>query len=122
MPILDVQLVGAVPEEVRRGLAQRIADSAGAVFESGSQETWVKLRFIPPDQYSENDGGPPAGAQPVIVSVLQASPPLAQELADQAAHLTRAIADACQRPPEHVHLIFESAGHGRVAFGGHIVE
>ena len=122
MPILDVQVIGSVPEEIRRGLAQRIADEVGRVFESGSQETWVTLHFIPADAYSENSGGPPAGVQPVIVSVIQTRPPRGQALREQVARLTRVIADACRRPAENVHLIYEPAAKGGVAFGGNIVE
>lgn len=122
MPILDVQVIGAVPEEVRRGLAQRIADGVGRVLGSGEQETWVKLHFIPADEYSENSGGPPPGVQPVIVSIIQASLPRDLALYDQTTNLTRVIADACQRPGANVHLIYEPAANGRVAFGGRIVD
>ena len=118
MPILDVELIGPVPERIRAGLASRIADAAGKALESRPQGTWVKLRFIEASDYAENDGGPPAGAEPVIVSVLEAAPLSGDALAERAVHLTTVIADACGRSAESVHLIFEPAAAGRIAFGG----
>lgn len=121
MPILDVAVIGPVPDELRPGLAQRVADAAATVFGSEPQQTWVRLRHVPLDDYAENAGGPPAEVQPVIVSVLQAHAPVGAALADQASRLSSAIADALRRPPENVHLIYEPDGAGRVAFGGRIV-
>lgn len=120
MPILNVQLVGEVPESVRVGLAQRIADSAGEALASRPRGTWVTLQFLAAEAYSENAGGPAPGAQPVIVSVLQAEPPEGAALVEQIARLTRAIADACDRPAESVHLVYEPPARGRIAFGGHL--
>ena len=120
MPILDLQLIGPLPDEVRRDLAQRIADAAGRVFASRPQGTWVTLHFIPAECYSENEGGPPAGARPVIVRVLQAEPPRGDALAQEVGHLTEAVARACARPVESVHIIYEPPAGGRIAFGGRL--
>lgn len=121
MPILDIQLVGPVPAEVRRGLSRRIADAAGRVLASPRGQTWVKVRFLKVDAYSENGGGPPEGVRPVLASVLLGELPEADALSDQAASLARVIADACQRRPENVHLVYEPPGRGRVAFGGRLL-
>ncbi len=118
MPILDVELVGPVPDEVRQGLAQRIADAVGDALGSRPQGTWVKLRFLEAEAYSENSGGPTADARPVLVSVLQAQPPSGAELSVLASRLTAAIAEACRRPIENVHIIFEPPADGRISFGG----
>jgi len=120
MPILDVHLIGPVPDGVRHGLAERIAEAAGRVLQSRPQATWVKLHFLTADAYAENAGGPPEGAQPVIVSVLLADRAEGEALAAQAQLLTKAIADACARPDENVHLIYEPPARGRVAFGGRL--
>lgn len=120
MPILDVEIVGSVPPAVRQGLARRLADAVGDIFASRPQGTWVKLRFIESDAYAENAGGPAQGTQPVIVSVLQAERSEGAELADLAARLTEAIASTCSRPAENVHIIFEPAAAGRIAFGGQV--
>ena len=118
MPILEVELVGAVPEEVRSGLAQRIADAAAQALDSRPQGTWVKLRFLDENSYAENAGGPPQEAWPVLVSILQAEPPTGTERANQASRLTAAIAKACSRSPDKVHIVFEPAAAGRISFGG----
>ena len=118
MPILDVELIGPVPARIRDGLASRIAEAAGEVLESRPQGTWVKLHFVDATDYAENAGGPPAGAEPVIVSVLEAAPLAGDALAERAGRLTTAIADACGRSAGNVHLIFEPAAAGRIAFGG----
>lgn len=120
MPILDVEIVGPVPEEVRSGLARRVADAAAAALDTRPQCTWVKLRLLDEDAYAENAGGPPAGVRPVFVSVLQAELPQGAELSAQAARLTAVIAEACRRPAENVHVVFELAAAGRIAFGGRL--
>lgn len=58
MPILEVELVGPVPDEVKSGLAAR------------------------------------------------------------ARSLTEAVASACDRPSQGVHVIYEPPARGRIAFGG----
>jgi len=121
MPILDVQLVGPVAEGDRATLARRIADAAGAVFASRPQQTWVTLRLIADDEYSENGGGLGGGVRPVIVSVLHVDPPTGDALIEQVARLTHAIAQACGRSPENVHLIYQPVAKGRTAFGGRLV-
>lgn len=118
MPILNVELVGTIPEQAGSGLAQRIADSAGEVFGSRPQGTWVKLRFIEPNSYSENSGGPRGKAGPVFVSVLQSKVWQGAQLSALASELAKAIAASCSRPIENVHVLFEPAAKGRMAFGG----
>lgn len=118
MPILQVQLIEPVPDPVRHGLAARIAQAAAAVFDSRPQGTWVTLRFVDRDAYAENAGGPAGGVEPVLVSVLLAELPDTDTLAQRAAELSEAIARACERPAQNVHVIFEPAGAGRIAFGG----
>lgn len=118
MPILDVEVVGPVPDDVRSGLAQRIAEASGKVLDSRPQSTWVKLRFLDEKDYAENAGGPPEGVWPVLVSVLQAELTQRSQLSEQASRLAVAIAEACGRPIENVHIIFEPPAAGRIAFGG----
>lgn len=118
MPILDVELIGPVSEAERDGLADRIAEASAPIFDSRPQGTWVKVRFLPSSQYAENAGGPPPDVRPVIVSVLEAEPLGGDALAERARRLADAVALACGRPAEHVHLLFEPAAAGRIAFGG----
>ena len=120
MPIIDVEIVGPITEAVRAGLAQRIADAAGAALNSGPQGTWVKVRYLAEDAYAENDGSPRDGGQPVFVSVLVAELADRTLLSEQAVRLASAVAVGCGRSTASVHIIFEPAGAGRVAFGGQL--
>ena len=115
MPILDVDIVGAADLD----LAQKIADAAGQVFHTPAGETWVRLRS--PDAYAESGGTLPEGVRPVFVSVLKAQPPTGEALALEVSALTEAVAHACGRPPENVHVLYEPAAQGRLAFGGSLV-
>lgn len=119
MPILDVDFVGPVADNVRRALARRIADAAGTVLGAPPRSTWVRMNFVPADEYAENDGAEP-GVFPVIVHVLEADPPEGEALATEARRLTEAIAAVCGRPAEQVHLVYAPPGRGRVAFGGRL--
>lgn len=122
MPILEVEIVGPVSDATRRDLARRIADAAGIALESRPGGTWVRVRFVPEADYAENDGGPEAGVWPVFLSVLLADPPTGAARAAQVRLLTAAIAGACARPPENVHVLYEPPARGRIAFGGKLVE
>lgn len=119
MPILEVDYVGPVADNVRRALARRIADAVATVLGAPPRSTWVRMRFVPADEYAENEGADP-GVWPVIVRVLEADPPEGDALATQARRLTGAIAASCGRPEENVHLVWEPPGRGRVSFGGRL--
>lgn len=121
MPILDVEIVLRPGESPDEGLAQELAEQAGLVFGTQPGRTWVKLRTLGPDQYAENGGGPPPGVHPVFVSVLKASLPPSDRLAAEAARLTIAIARACRRPLENVHVLYQAEAAGRVSFGGELI-
>jgi phenylpyruvate tautomerase PptA (4-oxalocrotonate tautomerase family) len=117
MPILEVEIVGAVPDDVRRGLARRIADAAGDALEARPGGTWVRLRFLDRERYAESGGDVPDDVQPVFVSVLLGDPPGGEARAEQARRLTRAVAAACDRPARSTHVLYEPAAKGRIAFG-----
>ena len=121
MPILDVQIVVPTGEEPDPSMAAKLADAAGEVFETVAGKTWVRLRGLPRDRYAENGGGPLEGVLPVFVDVLLADPPAGEDLRLQVHRLTLAIAKVCNRLPENVHLFYQPAARGRVAFGGKLV-
>ena len=121
MPILEVDFICPDESGTSSDLARRIADSAAGVFGSSPGETWVRLNLVPRSRYAENEGGPPEGVLPVIVRVLKRRSPRGPSLASEVEALTEAIAKACGRPPENVHLIYAPDAEGRVAFGGRIV-
>jgi phenylpyruvate tautomerase PptA (4-oxalocrotonate tautomerase family) len=117
MPILEVRLVG---DSAEADLAQRIADAAAAVLGSPPRGTWVAVELLPASRYAENGGARP-GVAPVFVRVLLRDGPPREGLADQVTALTRAVAACCGRPVENVHILYEPAAAGRVAFGGNLV-
>ena len=121
MPILDVELVLEPGEALRPELAGELADRAGEVFGAAPGTTWVKLRAISAEHYAENQTGRPADVYPVFVSVLKAKLPPLDERQREVTRLTEAIARACRRPPENVHILYLPEGAGRMAFGGTLV-
>ena len=121
MPVLDVRVVGELAAGLDDGLAQRIADAAAEVLGSRPRGTWVAVETIPAALYAENAVTEP-GVAPVFVRVLLRDGPPRDDAAEQVAALTGAVAGCCGRPPENVHIIYEPAAAGRVAFGGRLVE
>ena len=120
MPILQVDIVGE-SSDFSEDLAQRIADRAGQVLQSRPQGTWVKVDFIAPSNYAENEGGEEQ-FEPVFVSIVQSASLDKEQLKDQISQLTLAISSATGRPAENIHTIAEPSAKGRVAFGGKLVE
>ncbi|HKQ18505.1 MAG TPA: hypothetical protein VJW75_02045 [Candidatus Eisenbacteria bacterium] len=122
MPILEVELTGGVAGATRSGLAQRLADAAGAIFRSAPGETWVRLRDTHPRDYAENKTDTfAAGIHPVFVRVLRRALPEEPALAQEIKALTEAVAAATGRPADQVHVSYEPPGAGRVAFGGSLL-
>jgi phenylpyruvate tautomerase PptA (4-oxalocrotonate tautomerase family) len=119
MPLMEVEIVGDLGTAARDGLAQRIADAAGVILGSDPQETWVRLRFLPIEQYAEN-GGTPVGVAPVFVSILRRRNPEDEALEREVTELTVSIAAACGRSAENVHVRYEAPAAGRQAFGGRL--
>src|SRR4030066_360628 len=121
MPILEVDFICLDERSTSSDLARRIVDGAAEVFGSSPGETWVRLNLVDRSRYAENGGGPPGGGLPGIFRGPEGRSPRCASLASEVDALTQAIAKACERPPENVHLIYAPDAEGRVAFGGHIV-
>jgi phenylpyruvate tautomerase PptA (4-oxalocrotonate tautomerase family) len=121
MPILEIEIITHSGETLKPGLSEKIADLAGEIFGSKPGGTWVRLRTLSSEAYAENGGGPPAGVSPVFVSILKSDLPSTVQLEKEAALLTATIAQACDRPPENVHLLYLPAASGRVVFGGRLL-
>lgn len=117
MPIVSIEIVTNEPPAA--AVAGDLADSLAGAFGGPPSRTWVRLRTL--DNYAEGGGGPPRGVLPVFVSVLMAAPPDGVARRDQVAAITKAVATACDRPAENVHIIYEAPAAGRVAFGGDLV-
>lgn len=121
MPILDVEVVGALPRRGRPGAARRVADAVAAALGTPAGHTWVRLRRLPRGNYAENGGALPAAVRPVFVKLLLASPPSGCRRAAQATALARVIGEALGREGAHVHLLYEPSAMGRIAFGGQLL-
>jgi phenylpyruvate tautomerase PptA (4-oxalocrotonate tautomerase family) len=121
MPILDVEIVVTVGGRLRKGLAAAIADAAADVFRSPKGGTWVRLHELPHEQYSENGAEPDPTVRPVFVRVLRSNMLQAAEMQTEVLALTSAVARACGRPPEDVHVVYDPPAEGRIAFGGKLL-
>ena len=115
MPILEVEIVGR-PEDFAEELAQRVANAAGEVFATAPGRTWIKLRFLSPACYAENHSV--NAPMPIFVSILKFRHAEDADRAAEAMRLTAAVAQTCGRAVEHVHLVYQPEGAGRVSFGG----
>jgi len=122
MPILDVECVCAEGERLPDRLAATLAEDAGRAIGAAPGHTWVRLRALPSGHYAESGGGPGALVRPVFVELLMAALPEPAERAALAKRLCGAVAEACGRPVDNVHLLFLPAARGRVAFGGQLRE
>jgi len=122
MPILDIEMVTAEGEGPEDEKAAALADAAAKVLETPIGRTWVRLRALPRAQYAENGGGPADGVLPVFVSVLRSTPPYGEHRGAEAKKLAEAVGLALNRPAENVHVIYEPAARGRIAFGGNLLQ
>ena len=126
MPIVTIELMtdegsppgAALPsaEKIRE-----IADALGAVFDSRPSGTWVKFREQIREHYAENEVALAVDTRPVVVEILKAELPDPNVLATEARVICLLIAKALRRPAENVHVIYQPAARGRVAFGGELV-
>jgi phenylpyruvate tautomerase PptA (4-oxalocrotonate tautomerase family) len=122
MPTLDIEIVLRPGETLHPHLAAEIADRAGEILGTLKGATWVKLHPILSEHYAESGDGPNDNIAPVFVSILRSRLPEPEAMQAEVISLTEAIARICARPPENVHIIYEAAAAGRVAFGGKVVE
>lgn len=123
MPIVDVEMVedpnGSAPD---KELPQALADALGRVFGVPPGETWVRVRRLPRRDYAENGGPLPDGIRPLFVTVLKSHRPESDALRTEVSAVTDAVAKACRRPRENVHVLYLPEAAGRLAFGGEFVE
>jgi len=120
MPIIDVEIVLRSNESIREEVVSELANELGEIFHSSPGQTWIKLHPLSADQYAEN-GGRPDGVYPIFVTVMKSKLSSFAEMQKEVAKITGAIAQICGRPSDNIHVIYQPAGRGRVAFGGKIV-
>lgn len=121
MPILQIEIVGR-PAAGSGNLARRIADAAAKVLKEPPGRVWVRLNCLPRGNYAECGGPLPAGIRPVFVNVLKAGLGPQKALLIEARAMAKAIAKACARPVENVHIFYDPPARGRAAFGGELLE
>lgn len=121
MPILDIEIVARGAEQIPADLAQAIATELGTALRVRSAGLWVRLHRLGSGSYAENSlpGEAPA---PVFVTWLESDRPVGVTLATRITTITKTIARLTGRSPDHVHVLFEPAARGRIAFGGELLE
>ena len=100
---------------------QSLADALGELFGSQPSGTWVKARQQQRAYYAENMIEFSPEMRPVIVEVLKTELDAGKSLAIEAAAICAVVAQIMDRRSENVHVIYEPAARGRVAFGGQLV-
>lgn len=122
MPILDLELVGHADATLPPLLAQCVADSVAQALACTPGRVWVRVRGLPAHCYAENHSALADDELPVFATLQHAHPPTGDALQAELSALTQAIADACGRNPERVHVQYAPAAAGRQAFGGRLVQ
>ena len=120
MPIVDIEIVIRANEVIRADMVSELADEMGEIFHSSPGETWIKVHPLSADQYAEN-GRTPNGIYPVFVTVIKSKLSSIEEMQNEVAKITGAVAQLCGRPSDNIHVIYQPEGRGRVAFGGKLV-
>ncbi len=120
MPIIDIEFVQERPGPMEPTLARKLGDALGEVFGAAKGKVWLRLRELPYGAYAENGVAKPP--KPVFVTVLASEPPEGAELKEHIEAITEVVAKHSHRAKEHVHVYFEPAARGRIAFGGKIKE
>ena len=126
MPIVTIETLSDLPGSPDDALPipevlQQLTNELGRLFGSEPGGTWVRARQQQRAYYAENGTVVGADVRPVLVEVLKADPGDEEALAAEARAVCQLVATALARPVENVHLIYQPAGRGRVAFGGILV-
>lgn len=119
MPVVEIEIVTRDGEIFPQQMVNSLADRLGEIFGSPAGGTWVRLRFLPRNQYAEN-GGKPEGVNPAFVSVLKAHLPSLPDRQVEAQQIARVVSALCNRPVENVHVLYLPEASGRIAFGGEL--
>lgn len=126
MPIITIETLSDSPYSEDDAMPtpeqlQSLADALGELFGSQPSGTWVRARQQQRAYYAENMIEFSPDMRPVIVEVLKSEPEAGKSLAIEAAAVCAVVAQIMGRRTENVHVIYEPAARGRVAFGGQLV-
>lgn len=119
MPMVTIEMVGDTT--ISPGELQLLTDELGRVLGSRPGGTWVRLQYLPRDQYAENESELDPGLQPTFVEILKRRLPPEPILQLEANSVAVAVAAALGRAQDNVHVIYLPEGVGRVAFGGELL-
>jgi len=122
MPVVTIEVVADTDRAIETNLARSLADAVGRTLASPPGQTWVRLRSLARNHYAENESPVDTGQLPVFVTILERLPPSGANLQAEVTALTRAIAQALDRPAACVHIKYAAAAIGRVSFGGELVD
>lgn len=122
MPIVDVRVVAGPDGMPALPSARDLADALSTIFGAPPGRVWVRLAALPPAHYAENGVDAQDTPLPVFVTVLHARPPEGDARAAEAMAVATAVARVCGRTTALVHVEYAAPGHGRMAFGGHLVD
>ncbi|MEJ2090040.1 MAG: hypothetical protein P8Y69_16540 [Gammaproteobacteria bacterium] len=100
---------------------QSLADALGSLFGSQPSGTWVRARQQQRAHYAENLIEITRDMRPVIVEILKSDLGSEKARAIEAAAVCALVAQTLGRRTENVHVIYQPAARGRVAFGGKLV-
>jgi phenylpyruvate tautomerase PptA (4-oxalocrotonate tautomerase family) len=100
---------------------QTLADSLGALFGSAPSGTWVRARQQQRAYYAENMMEISREMRPVIVEILKSDLGTEKDRAIEAAAVCALVAQTLDRNTDNVHVVYQPAARGRVAFGGKLV-
>ncbi|MBL8362519.1 MAG: hypothetical protein JNN18_18680 [Rubrivivax sp.] len=121
MPIVDVLVVHRGLDDESLPSAPALADALGNVFGAAPGHVWVRLAGLARERYAENGVAAGDTPAPVFVTVLHARPPEGAARAAEALAVASAVARACGRAVDQVHVEYAAPGRGRIAFGGRLL-
>ena len=126
MPIVTIETLSEAPLSKEDALPttaqlQVVADELGTLFGSQPNGTWVRARQQQRAYYVENDGLVDADLRPAMVEILKSVLEPEDQLAAEAASVCSIVAKSLGRPERDVHVVYQPAASGRIAFGGKLV-
>ena len=121
MPIVTVQCVTHSSERWPDTTVQKLSDALGDLFQTGPGTTWLRIEYLPRQQYAENRVDLDDDLEPTFVEVLRRSLPRNDILAKEAQQIAVLTGRILSRPAENVHVIYLPESSGRIAFGGKLI-